>query len=197
MKKNKTYDVVSTAYNFRQKHREQVKEAISYAADAGLGVVAFKTQAGVYWDKERKHLINMKAALKWVLQDTNVHTTVPAFNTYEELKEGLSVMTNLPLTPREEADLKIGENRGWAGLYCQQCARCLDQCPNGVDIPTLMRSYMYAFGYQDRMRAKEILESREFESFPCRYCKKCTVSCSQGFDVKSRVLDMMNLRNGF
>jgi len=70
---SRVYDIVATAYNFRQMHREDVKEAIADASEAGLGIVAFKTQAGVYWDKEREYMINMKAALKWVLQDTNVH----------------------------------------------------------------------------------------------------------------------------
>lgn len=190
---SQVYDVISTAYNFRQMHREDIREAIAYAAYAGLGVVAFKTQAGVYWDKERKHMINMKAALKWVLQDTNVHTTVPAFNTYEELQEGLSVMQNLTLTPQEEADLKHGENIGWPGLYCQQCARCLDQCPYDLDIPTLMRSYMYAFGYQDMNKARETLGSGLSANLPCKNCLSCKVKCSLGFDVKSRALGIMSI----
>lgn len=191
---SRIYDVVSTAYNFRQKHREEVKEAIAYAADAGLGVVAFKTQAGVYWDKERKHKINMKAALKWVLQDTNVHTTVPAFNTYKELEEGLSVMMNLTLSPQEETDLKHGDRMGWTGLYCQQCARCLDQCPYDLDIPTLMRSYMYAFGYQDMNKAMETLGSGGLSAnLPCKNCLSCKVKCSLGFDVKSRALGIISV----
>ncbi len=80
------WDVVLTAYNFRQTHREDVREAIGKAADAGLGVVAMKTQAGVYWDRSRRRKINMTAALKWVLQDENVHTTIPAFSNYEEMR---------------------------------------------------------------------------------------------------------------
>jgi len=35
----KIYDMVLTAYNFRQPHREEVKKTIAYAANAGLGVV--------------------------------------------------------------------------------------------------------------------------------------------------------------
>ena len=61
------WDVVLTAYNFRQSHRNQVQAAIREAAGAGLGVIAMKTQAGVYWDSTRRRKINMKAALKWVL----------------------------------------------------------------------------------------------------------------------------------
>src|SRR5450759_5319967 len=61
----KLYDVVLTSYNFRQDHHAEVQKAIGEAAAAGLGIVAMKTQAGVYWDKERKNPIDMKAALRW------------------------------------------------------------------------------------------------------------------------------------
>ena len=58
------WDVVLTAYNSRQSHRDLVKAAIRGAAGAGLGVLAMKTQAGVYWDSTQRRKINMKAALK-------------------------------------------------------------------------------------------------------------------------------------
>ena len=74
----KLYDVVLTSYNFRQDHHLEVQKAVGEAAQAGLGIVAMKTQAGVYWDKEKQSPINMKAALKWALRDPNVHTAIPA-----------------------------------------------------------------------------------------------------------------------
>ena len=119
----KIYDVVLTTYNFRQPHREEVKKAIAYAAKAGLGTVAMKVMAGAYWDKERKHPINAKAALKWVLKDTNLHTTIPSADTYGQLESNLSVMEDLTLTPEEQEDLKFGKKTGMNGLYCAQCGR--------------------------------------------------------------------------
>jgi predicted aldo/keto reductase-like oxidoreductase len=144
------WDVVLTAYNFRQAHREDIRGAVRKAADAGLGVVAMKTQAGVFWDRTRLRKINMKAALKWVLQDENVHTTIPAFSNYEEMREDLSVMEDLNLTPKENRDLKLGTGLGLTGLFCQQCRQCQAQCPAGLEIPGLMRAYMYAFGHKFR-----------------------------------------------
>ncbi len=35
-----------------------------------------KTMAGAYWDREKTKPINGVAALKWVLQNENIHTTV-------------------------------------------------------------------------------------------------------------------------
>jgi predicted aldo/keto reductase-like oxidoreductase len=150
------WDIVLTSYNFRQTHREDIREALSQATDAGLGVVAMKTQAGVYWDRTRLRKINMKAALKWVLQDENVHTTIPAFSNFEEMQVDLSVMEDLSLTPEESRDLKLGTDLGIAGLFCQQCRQCQPQCPAGLEIPRLMRAYMYAFGHNKPHKALDL-----------------------------------------
>jgi hypothetical protein len=184
------WDVVLTAYNFRQTHREDVREAVGKAADAGLGVVAMKTQAGVYWDRARRRMINMKAALKWVLQDENVHTTIPAFSNYEEIQEDLSVMEDLKLTPEENRDLKLGTGLGLAGLYCQQCRQCKGQCPAGLEIPGLMRAYMYAFGHEKPDKASETLRGWNSAGLACRDCATCTVRCALGFDIRTRALEL-------
>ena len=184
------WDVVLTAYNFRQTNREDIREALQKAADAGLGVVAMKTQAGVYWDRIRLRKINMKAALKWVLQDENVHTTIPAFSNYEEIQEDLSVMENLNLTPEERRDLKLGTDLGLKGLFCQQCRQCQAQCPAGLEIPGLMRAYMYAFGHKKPHKALETLSGWNSAGLACRDCTACTVRCTLGFDVRSRALEL-------
>lgn len=184
------WDVILTAYNFRQSHRQEVRAAIAHAAGAGLGVVAMKTQAGVYWDRTRLQMINMKAALKWVLQNENVHTTIPAFANYEEMHELLSVMENLGLTREEEEDLRLGDSLGLSGLYCQQCGVCVEQCPSGLDVPTLMRSHMYAFGHRQPGKAKDTLRSWKVADISCVDCSSCEVTCSLGMDVKSSISEI-------
>jgi uncharacterized protein len=187
------WDVVLTAYNFRQSHRGEVRAAIRQAAEAGLGVIAMKTQAGVYWDSLRQRKINMKAALKWVLQDEYVHTSIPAFSNYEELAEDFAVMKDLNLSPEEERDLRFGDEARLSGLYCQQCTRCVAQCPHGVEIPTLMRGYMYAVGYQNPQLARHALRAWTSADVPCGDCDRCGVRCALGFDIRSRAIDVARL----
>ena len=179
------WDVVLTAYNFRQSHREEVRAAIGEAAAAGVGVLAMKTQAGVYWDAFRLRKINMKAALKWVLQDEHVCSTIPAFANHDELNEDLAVMKDLAFTPDEERDLRAGGLPGHSGLYCQQCARCVDQCPARVNVPQLMRGYMYAVGYDDPQRARRPRGLARAD-IACTRCRDCLVRCALGFDVRAR-----------
>ena len=190
------YDVVLTAYNFRKTNRDEIKKAVAYAASKGMGIVAMKTQAGVYWDgKEKKQMINMKAALKWALQDENIHTAIPSFKNSDQLYEALSVMENLELTPQEKADLKLGQGNSSTGLFCSQCKECIPQCPADLDIPTLMRSYMYAYGYESPVKARETLDFINLSNIPCINCETCRVTCSSGFDVKRKVIDIARLKD--
>jgi predicted aldo/keto reductase-like oxidoreductase len=190
---SKVYDVVLTAYNFTQNHREKVKRAIANAAKAGLGVVAMKTMAGGYLDRERTKPVNTKAALKWVLQDINVHTAIPGITTFDQLHSNLAVMENLRLTRQENKDLKL--QGSVEGLYCQGCNTCTGQCPKALPIPAMMRAYMYAYGYRNLGAAQDLLLSLDTSSDPCRGCPGCTVSCSQGFDVAGRISDVARLRD--
>lgn len=190
---SKILDVVLTSYNFRQPHLAEVQAAIERAAKAGIGIVAMKTQAGVYWDKERKNPINMKAALKWALSNENIHTAIPGFTTLEQMNDDISVMEDLALTAGEKKDLQLGMLKGLEGLYCSQCRRCVDQCPRRVDIPGIMRSYMYAYGYRNLAQAKDTIRPALEEGIPCGDCLACSVRCTMGFDVKNRIGDIARL----
>jgi predicted aldo/keto reductase-like oxidoreductase len=187
------YDVIIVSYNFKQNHAAEIKEAIAYAAGAGLGIIAMKTQAGAFLDRERTKPINHKAAIKWVLSDTNVHTAIPGFRSFEEMELFLSVMGDLTLTSEEQADLDSA--RLHAGLYCQSCGRCVPQCTHGVFVPAYMRAFMYAYGYRKPDKAKETIAQAAPERLPCGDCASCRVTCVMGFDVKRRILDIARVRD--
>ncbi len=184
------WDVVLTAFNFRQSHREEVRAAIREAAEAGIGIIAMKTQAGVYWDPLRLRKINMKAALRWVLRDEHVHSTVPAFSNHDQLAEDLAVARDPALRPEEERDLRLGERAGLSGLYCQQCGACLPQCPKHADVPTLMRAHMYLAGHGRPAHARHVLRGWRPGSIPCTDCDSCTVRCALGANVRERAVSV-------
>jgi aryl-alcohol dehydrogenase-like predicted oxidoreductase len=188
----KIYDVVLTSYNFRQDHHLEVEKAIGEVAAAGLGVVAMKTQAGIYWDKEKKTPINMKAALKWALKNPNVHTTVPGFTTFDQLQSNLEVLREPVLTDDESTSLTPPKV---AGFFCQGCEKCLDPCPEHLPLPELMRSYMYAHAYRNHGAARQLLGELDLPPNPCDDCVSCSVRCAQGFDVRERVRDIVRLRH--
>ncbi len=182
------YDVVLAAYNYVLEDREDVKDAIQYAAQKGVGVVAMKTQGGRRLQESSDMEINHRAALKWVLNDANVCTTIPGMTTFEQLDLNMSVMSDLELSEEERTDLRMAASmRGT--LFCQNCGLCVPTCAHRVEVPKLMRSYMYAKGYGNYVQARAtIAELPERKGLNiCRECSNCSAFCRRGIDIGSRV----------
>ncbi len=185
------YEVVLTALNYRQDNYQEMKRVIAKAADAGIGIIAMKTMAGGYLDKERKKPINCKAALKFVLQDEHVTTAIPGITNFDQLAMNASVNENVSLTNEERADLAAGKDVG--GLYCPGCDRCVSNCAKALPLPEIMRAYMYTYGYRDIKMAHSLLSSLDLPPHPCTDCGTCTVQCTKGFPVSERVRDITRL----
>ena len=189
------YDVVMLAYNFQVKDIEERKQAVAYAANKGMGIVAMKTITGESWMAgEQEAVSNPKASLKWVLQNENIHTSVPGITTFDQLETDLSIMEDLTLTPEEKKYLEFARINHKDSLFCQGCGTCLKQCTSAPDIPTLMRSYMYAYGYRDLAAAVRNIGSVKDNPIACADCSSCVVKCPMGFDIKERALDIMRLK---
>ena len=189
----KIWDVMLVAYNFRDEESGTTRAAIKHAADAGCGVIGMKALAGVYWDSERKQRINPGAATKWILQDENVHTTLMSINTFDQLEMYMSLMNDITLTPEERQDLRLDRGKETAGIYCLGCGQCLSQCPHGVDIPKIMRSYMYNYGYRKPSKAKETMRMLEPGNIKCGMCSSCYVACKAGFDIRRKIKDIARI----
>ena len=182
------YDVVLAAYNYVLEDKEEVKQAIKYAAEKGVGVVAMKTQGGRRLQENSGMEINHQAALKWVLNDENVCTTIPGMTTFEQLDLNMGVMADLRLSEKERKDLQIAASmRGT--LFCQNCRSCVPTCPHHVEVPKLMRSFMYAKGYGNIIQARTtITQLPEKKGLNiCRECSDCVAFCRRGINIGSRV----------
>jgi predicted aldo/keto reductase-like oxidoreductase len=191
----KIYDVCLVAYNFRKDNRNEISEAMAYAAKKGMGIIAMKTMAGAYWDKEKKQPINSEAALKWALQNENVHSAVPGVTTFDQVKKDIALMADLSLNDKDKSDLQLSMHDSPEGPFCQQCGVCLPQCSAGLDIPTLMRSHMYAYGYRNLAHAHDTLSYAATDTDPCSGCGTCSVSCAMGFDIRTKVTKIARLND--
>ncbi len=187
------YDVAMISYNYKIRNIESLNSAIAVAVKAGMGIVGMKTTAGVYRDKSGSQP-NSDAVLKWVLQNENIASIVSGMTSLEQLQKNLAMVRNLKMTEQELKDLKLALVDSETGLYCQQCRQCLPQCPHNLDIPTIMRSYMYAYGYKNASQAFQNLASIDLSEKPCEKCESCSVNCSSGFDVRNKIMDIARLQ---
>jgi predicted aldo/keto reductase-like oxidoreductase len=187
------YDTAMISYNFKINNKDSLNAAISYAVSTGMGIVAMKTTAGVSRNKTGAPL-NTDAALKWALQNENIASIVSGMSTYEQMQKNLAMIQNLKMSDQELKDLNLSDVESETGLYCQQCKRCIPQCPKNLDIPTIMRSYMYAYGYRNGAQAWYTMTDIDLSEKPCEKCETCKVNCTARFDVRSKILDIARLK---
>ena len=129
------------------------------------------------------------------LSDTSGDNKASINVVVSQLNENIEIMSDLPLTPQEVKDLKLGEEVGMTGMYCDQCGTCSEHCSKVADIPTLMRSYMYAFGYNNLLQAKDTFDTVGLAELACDNCDECIVNCKVGFDVKDKLQQIYEIRN--
>lgn len=189
---SKVYDVVLTAYNFRQKHGAEVRAAIAQAAGAGLGIVAMKTIGGNVRGAYPGEQLDARAAFKWALQDPNVHTIITGFTTFDQMTLDLSILKDLALSRSDQEHLRRVSLL--SGLYCQGCGGCLTQCAKQLPIPELMRAYMYTYGYRNLVAAQDLLLSLRLPAELCSDCSSCPVECVNRWGVADRIRDVVRLR---
>jgi predicted aldo/keto reductase-like oxidoreductase len=186
------YDVVLASFNITQAEDGSLLAALKAAAAKGVGVIAMKTQAG--GRARNLGTLNQTAMLKWVLRHPEVTTAVPGFTNADQLAEDFSVAFGLEYTPEEKAWL--GDKSVRARLdYCRQCGACLPTCPNGVDLPALMRTHMYAASYANFEQARAT-----FDEIParaslatCTECPGCTARCAGNVRIADRLVDLRSM----
>ena len=187
-----TYDVVMVGFNVTNAADGEFLAAIKAAAARGVGVVAMKTQTG--GRARTLGALNQTAMLKWVLRHPEIATAVPGFTNADQLAESFSVASGLDYTAEEQSWL-ADKNVQLALDFCKQCGACLPGCPRGVDIPTLMRTHMYAANYANFEQARAT-----FDEIPanaslrrCTACPECSARCIGNVRIGERLADLKTM----
>lgn len=183
------YDVVVVAFNVTNARDADFLAAIRNAAAKGVGVIAMKTQTG--GRARNLGALNQTAMLKWVLQHPEISTAIPGFTNFDQLAESFSVASGLDYTPEEQAWL-ADKSVSAALEFCKQCGTCLPSCPRGVDIPTLMRTHMYAASYANFEQARATLAEIPAEASlrNCTDCADCSARCANNVRIGERIADL-------
>jgi predicted aldo/keto reductase-like oxidoreductase len=188
------WDVILTSYNFKQTYVNELNSAIKKASQAGIGIVAMKTLAGGgFLDKEKTKPINSTAALKWVLSNPDITTTIPGMTDFDQLDLNVKILSDITITEQEKKDLLVASAE--KGLYCTGCTNCLSACRMNLPVPDLMRAYMYAYGYSNPAMAHSLLDELGTNDNPCKECSSCNVVCTKRFDVREKIADISRLVN--
>jgi uncharacterized protein len=190
------FDVVQTTYSYAigAPYRDA---AIARLHKAGLGVVAMKVVIATATPKGDKgnHLSNEGglAAIKWVLRNPGISTTVPWAETREELEINFRAM-NEDFTPADEK-LLFARNEQIRELYCRMCFQCKGKCPKGVPVADELRFLAYNDFKGNFHEARESFWDlpRHIRSIRCSDCAECVVKCPNGVKVHERLIRAQEL----
>ncbi len=192
-------DVVQTTYSYAigAPFREA---AIKKLHDAGIGLIAMKVIIGLTMarrDEAQKPKLKAEetpvAALRWVLRNPAIGTTVPHHGSIKELEMNVRAMTG-SYSPADEKLLYVRyeQNRPY---YCRMCYQCKGRCPQGVPVTDELRFLAYNdFGgslYQARLNFMEL--PRKVRNVRCRDCSSCAVHCPNGVMVRDRLIRAQEL----
>jgi hypothetical protein len=190
------FDVVQTTYSYPiGSHLRNA--SIKRLYDAGIGVVAMKVivaVAGFIPPKELK-LKNEGplAAIKWVLMNPMISTTVPFAKNIAEVEMNFRAMTE-PYTLQDEKILYT-RNEEIRSRYCRMCYECKGKCPNGVPIIDELRYLAYNdFGGDFQQARQNFLRlPMEIRAVRCSDCSACAIQCPNGVQVRDRLIRAQNL----
>jgi predicted aldo/keto reductase-like oxidoreductase len=182
-------DVVQAQYSFAQD--ATWTPAVEKLAQAGVGVIAMKVMAragGRGGAAQPKRPANFGAsALRWVIKNPSVATTVPSMTDVDQLEENFTAMT----APFGDADAKILSARleEIRPYYCRTCGQCDGQCPKGLPVPEMVRYVMYADGYGQFPLGRENFQrmAQEHQDVRCGDCAECAVQCPHGVHVAQQL----------
>jgi len=179
------HDIALVSYNFT--HSSELKDAVALAAQAGIGVVAMKTQAGGYKAADMGGLSPHQAALKHVLMDRNVSTAIPGVTTIQQIEECTAVMGTA--FSRADSGALQQYDSYLQGRSCTMCGGCVGECPRGVNHTDVLRVVMYHDGYKDQKLVEEVLrEKGPLEGIKmCSECSSCSITCARGIDIRAQV----------
>ena len=187
--KNPHVDVILTAYNFTME--PFMNDVIAEAAKAGKGIVCMKVMAGGTRGRGATAAINEKlhrdgvltSALKWVLRNPLVNTTIPSMTDMDQLDSNLQAMSQAFGATDEK--LLAMHLEHIAPFYCRLCGECAGQCRQGLPVQDVLRFGTYAEGYGQFALGREryLQLAPEHVSAKCANCPGCTVECPYGVKV--------------
>lgn len=184
----KKFDVVLSTFNFTMGATRDA--AFKRLTDAGIGLVAMKVMAPA--SRGQTHPVLKReggplAALKWVLKNPLVSTTVPSMTDMDQLDVNFRAMAE-KYTAGDERFL-VALNEEIRPLYCRMCFQCSGQCRNGLPVADTLRFLSYAdfYGQFGLGREHFLTLPQEVREVRCADCGSCAVRCPNGVNVAERL----------
>lgn len=171
-------DGIMATYNYRLMHTDHMKKAVDACAEAGIGLIAMKTQASLVanlWTnlgKETDAALKLnqrfmdkgftteQAKLKSVWENSNIASICSHMPNMKLLQANAAAASNKTALSSNDKRLMEQYAQQTAPGYCAGCATICESAVD-LDIPIcdILRYSMYNHGYGDRDRALRLFDA--------------------------------------
>ena len=158
-------DAVMPIYNFRVMQDQKLVDAVQACYDAGIGIIAMKTQAQkIESDNDKKLMEHFstkgftegQAKLKFVLDDKRVTAACVGRGDMAHLKQNVAaVLDKTELTQLDKEVFKNYAAQTCSG-YCAGCANICNSLVADVPVSDVMRYLMYYNSLGDTQTARQL-----------------------------------------
>jgi len=181
--------------------REATEELIPLAKQLDVGVVIMKPFGGIdlnYAERDARApdpkvfdrifggrgLEKAQKALRFVLAH-DVATTIPGLRSPREVEYAVAVANRFrELTESEKKQYKFGQLP--PEPFCRECGLCVP-CPEGINMPAILRFEKYANFYGLAAYAKEQYQRLNTKADGCTECGECVKKCPYHLEVTSMI----------
>jgi len=191
-------------YNYMDVDFQAGRRGLEYAAGKGLAVIVMEPLRGGrlaeelpapvtrVWETAPQRRTPAEWGLLWVWNQPEVSVALSGMSTMEQVKENIAtadISAPNRLTPDELSlieRVREAYNR-LSPIPCTGCGYCIP-CPNGVEIPTILRLYNEAVMYDDLQTAQFRYQNlnnlkEEQRADQCLECGECLEACPQEIPI--------------
>ena len=162
-------DVILFTYNYRLMHTPKMKEAVAACVNAGIGLVAFKSQGGgpVKVDSEaelqlagrflQRGFTDRQARLKAIWENPDIASICSQMPSLAILSANVAAARDLTALSQNDRELFARLSADTRSSYCAGCGRICQAAVGGkVPVQDVMRCLMYYKDYGDRDLARSV-----------------------------------------
>jgi predicted aldo/keto reductase-like oxidoreductase len=196
----RAFDVVMFQFNligretvFGSSIRSYADRLLPTARANGIGVVVMKALAG----GEMRHGVpalrftaesasgrdEIGGAIRFAAMNPDIATTVVGMSTTEQLLRNVQAVEGVNDCQRDLHDEWARRIERLVEGPCTRCGKCLNVCPEGIEIPKVFRLFdqQRYFGMDGVARFK--YRDMDVDAGRCSHCGKCQEVCPEPFDI--------------
>jgi predicted aldo/keto reductase-like oxidoreductase len=195
------WDFCQIQYNYMDQDYQAGKKGLIYAAEKGLAVVIMEPLRGgrlvdpppaiqAVWEEAEVQRSAAEWALQWLWNQPQVTTVLSGMSMLEHVQENLASASRSGIGMLTEKELELVDRvrntyQSLALIPCTSCNYC-QPCPEGVDIPRILKIYNDGIMYDKFEAAKvdyNVWVPAEAKGDNCVVCRECEEQCPQDIPI--------------